>query len=250
MLAFYKRRVNYIDRLKKMLVVCGATVLLTSVITYGLVRTVEKGLYALGGSGGENYVSCSDKFIGVFITTGSVEKNKTQDMINKEGKVYGQIQTENMDTGETRFVFSTLEGEVFSIQENSSLLQPGKYGAFHYSGMYTDKETAYDEQTGQTSQLLHNISNIEMNVNMNAVGEKLVMYVNPIFENANGDIYVTDNKCEKVEHNRSNNLNETCPIMLETKTYNKSVKEYNNRININLNYKIPEMETDNSSLFF
>ena len=210
------------DKVKKIVGISAATLALTGLFAIGFVRMVEKGLTAFGDNSGSNYVSSADKLIGVFITSGTEDDNAVQKKIQKEGKVYGTIKSESDTLGGTVLKFSSLKGEVFSTY-NGVLEQPGKYGAVEYSNFTTDKEIGYDAETGKMPELMHSTYNVNLRVNINALNNKSVICINPIFEDKDGKQFVTDNKCIKLNYKGNVQDKDIENCMLETQMYNKGI---------------------------
>ncbi len=236
------------DKVMKIVGVSAATLALTGLFALGFVRTVDKGLKAFGDNSGTNYVSSADKLIGVFITSGTEEENAAQKQIKKDGKVYGTIKNGSDASGGTVLKFGALEGEVFSTY-GSLISQPGKYGVIEYSNFVEDKEVDYGNGRERVSELLHNIYNVSLRVNINAINEKSVIYINPIFEDKYGEQFVTDNKCIKINYKSNVQDKDVENCMIETQTYNKGILKENTRFNIDVIYEIPQINICNNGYF-
>lgn len=133
----------------------------------------------------------TDEFAGIFVTYGTEKVNPSQRILNKEKKVYGKI-----DLDANRVYFGELEGEEYveykvegkELTYNTTFMGEGlDIGNIHYT------EGENDRAKVKLSSSIYFNPDIDKDV---------ISYVNPVYKDSQGKLYVTSQNNEKVECSR------------------------------------------------
>ena len=159
-----------------MAIVCSSTTLAKDIASITDNKTIQ---------------SNTDEFVGVYITAGTEQVNKTQEKIRKAGKIYS-TKNENED-----IVFEGLDG-AFTIQEGIIDEEELSYTFGGYSDI-CESNVLSNEEYDEVGNVISAVLSGEVTLDINAsLGKDVYCYINPIYREAGtGKYYVTTKGCEE-----------------------------------------------------
>lgn len=129
-----------------------------------------------------------DEFAGVFVTYGTEKVNRSQETLNKEKKVYGEI-----DLEDNSVQFGELEGEEYVEYFVERKNDPYRTAFLGKNICEAHNNFIYGGEEEQKAELS---AKIFFNPDVN---KDIICYVNPVYKDSEGELYVTSQNSKKVE---------------------------------------------------